>query len=103
MVDFLFLFFEHLFCSRFLSEKKGCSRVLCERTRRQRIELEVKQTRARKEREREKTTTERDYARVYNYNFFKCILTEKSTRTTTYLNILLVTISAWRRLEISSP
>ena len=85
----------------FFPNKKGCSRVLDERTRSQSIELEVKQTRARRERERErereKTTTERDYARVYNYNFFKCILTEKSTRTTTYLNILLITISAWRR------
>ena len=51
---FLFLFFEHTFFARFLSEKKGCSRVLDERTRSQSIELEVKQTRARREREIER-------------------------------------------------
>ena len=59
MVDFLFLFFEHLFCSRFLSEKKGCSRVLDERTRNQSIELEVKQTRARREKKKERENNNR--------------------------------------------
>ena len=77
MVDFFF-FFLSTFFARFLSEKKGCSRVLDERTR--------SQTNAREKRERERENNNRTCVcdtRVYNYNFFKCTLTEKSTRTIT--------------------
>jgi len=74
VVDFFF-FFLSTFFARFLSEKKGCSRVLDERTRSQ------TNAREKREREREKTTTERVcVTRVCTIIFFSNVYLPKKVR-----------------------